>query len=376
MLGLGHFFPSFMHPPAALDADARQLQKSKDLAWHALEALLNDRREEAEKWRRHFVASFRPAEVREILKMKEKLESRNLKTDTAEGANKELIQRLHDSAAEGVPGAQYFLACCYHLGFAVPSSLSKALELYHDAAKQGHVSALVTLALLYEAKAQTRESSPEYHAADLLDPAATEPGNSSPLQMRLAAQKLLLTAAEEGEEYAMLHFAVHYMFPGMPSAAKPRAATGLVASVAEAGPTELSNALIWFLQADHVAAVEELFQHGKVDHNSILTPDGVTPLLYAASLNRLESLAFLLSPASLLNISSVPSSSSSSFSNPNPDASSHKSGITALALAASRGHKEVHLPLQRYPYQSVPTVLPLSTMNIHVHFYLEGVSEH
>jgi TPR repeat protein len=62
------------------------------------------------------------------------------------------IAQLQREAQEGDPDAQYNLAYIYENGLGVPKDESKALELYKQAANQGHPAAQTNLDALSKSK--------------------------------------------------------------------------------------------------------------------------------------------------------------------------------------------------------------------------------
>jgi TPR repeat protein len=62
------------------------------------------------------------------------------------------IAQLQREAQEGDPDAQYNLAYIYENGIGVPKDESKALELYQQAANQGHPAAQTNLDALSKSK--------------------------------------------------------------------------------------------------------------------------------------------------------------------------------------------------------------------------------
>jgi TPR repeat protein len=62
------------------------------------------------------------------------------------------ITQLQREAQEGDPDAQYNLAYIYENGLGVPKDETKALELYQQAANQGHPAAQTNLDALSKSK--------------------------------------------------------------------------------------------------------------------------------------------------------------------------------------------------------------------------------
>lgn len=62
------------------------------------------------------------------------------------------ITQLQREAQEGDPDAQYNLAYMYENGFGVPKNETRALELYQQAAAQGHPAAQANLDAMSNSK--------------------------------------------------------------------------------------------------------------------------------------------------------------------------------------------------------------------------------
>jgi TPR repeat protein len=71
----------------------------------------------------------------------EKTEDNNQAETVVSTVTEDKIAQLQREAQEGDPDAQYELAYLYENGLGVPKSETKALELYQQAADQGHPAA-------------------------------------------------------------------------------------------------------------------------------------------------------------------------------------------------------------------------------------------
>jgi TPR repeat protein len=71
----------------------------------------------------------------------EKKEGSNRTETVLPAVTEDKIARLQREAEEGDPDAQYSLAYMYENGLGVPKNETKALELYQQAADQGHPAA-------------------------------------------------------------------------------------------------------------------------------------------------------------------------------------------------------------------------------------------
>ena len=73
----------------------------------------------------------------------EKAEDSNQVKTVVSTAPEDKISQLQREAQEGDPDAQYNLAYLYENGLGVPKNETKALELYQQAADQGHTAAQI-----------------------------------------------------------------------------------------------------------------------------------------------------------------------------------------------------------------------------------------
>lgn len=81
-----------------------------------------------------------------LLACTEKAEDSNqLETVASTVVPEDRISQLQREAQEGDPDAQYNLAYMYENGLGVPKNETKALELYQQAADQGHPAAQTNL---------------------------------------------------------------------------------------------------------------------------------------------------------------------------------------------------------------------------------------
>ncbi len=77
----------------------------------------------------------------------------NTQTETiVSTVTEDKIAQLQREAQEGDPDAQYELAYLYENGLGVPKNESKALELYQQAADQGHPAAQANLDAISNSK--------------------------------------------------------------------------------------------------------------------------------------------------------------------------------------------------------------------------------
>ena len=83
----------------------------------------------------------------------EKVEDSSSQTETVTSTvTKDKIAQLQREAQEGDPDAQYELAYRYENGLGVPKDETRALNLYQQAADQGHPAAQVNLDAMNNSK--------------------------------------------------------------------------------------------------------------------------------------------------------------------------------------------------------------------------------
>lgn len=87
-----------------------------------------------------------------IVACNEKTEDSNRIETVVSTVTEDKIAQLQNEAQEGDPDAQYELAYHYENGLGVPKNETKALELYQQAADQGHSAAQDNLDAISKAK--------------------------------------------------------------------------------------------------------------------------------------------------------------------------------------------------------------------------------
>jgi TPR repeat protein len=87
-----------------------------------------------------------------IIACTEKGEDSNQAETAISTVAEDKINQLQREAQEGDPDAQYELAYLYENGLGVPKNETKALELYQQAADQGHPAAQTNLDAMSKSK--------------------------------------------------------------------------------------------------------------------------------------------------------------------------------------------------------------------------------
>ena len=82
----------------------------------------------------------------------EKAADNNQVTSVASTVTEDKVEQLQREAQAGDPDAQYNLAYLYENGRGVPKNEAKALELYQQAADQGHSAAQNNLDIMSSSK--------------------------------------------------------------------------------------------------------------------------------------------------------------------------------------------------------------------------------